>query len=171
MRSLAILMVLFAAGCGAGRGAAATPKATGSERGAAVVALVQRAALAVCRCADGMCADAAVQRLGLALRGRDDVMLTTSEHSAMVHAVARLDTCRARLVSRGEQAARVAERWALETCACPSADCMAVASRRGADELKRYADAEGNDDELRRIIDASRRVRSCLRSAGLTGQR
>jgi hypothetical protein len=98
-------------------------------------------------------------------------MLTTTEQSAMMHAVARIDKCRARLFGRGEQAARVAERWAEETCACSDAACAELASRRGADELRRYGDAEGNDDEVRRIIVASRQVKSCMREFGLTGKR
>jgi len=184
MRSLAILALLLAAGsgaCGGGATKAATPdtggsyanraRESGSERGARVVAAVRRAADDVCRCGDGVCADAVVQQLGRAIHGQDDVMLTTTEQSAMMHAVARIDKCRARLFGRGEQAARVAERWAEETCACADAGCAELAARRGAEELRRYGDAEGNDDELRRILVASRQVKSCMREFGLTGQR
>jgi hypothetical protein len=186
MRSLAILALLLAAGSGAcGGGAAGTkattratggsyanrPRETGSEQGARVVAAVRRAADDVCRCGDGLCADAVVQRLGRAIHGQDDVMLTTTEQSAMMHAVARIDRCRARLFGRGEQAARVAERWAEETCSCADAGCAELAARRGAEELRRYGDAEGNDDEVRRIVVASRQVKSCMREFGLTGQR
>ena len=185
MRSLAIVALLLAAGsggCGGGGGANAArretggsyanrARASGTEQGARVVAAVRRAADDVCRCGDGMCADAVVQRLGRAIKGKDDVMLSTTEQSAMVHAVARIDKCRARLFGRGEQAARVAERWAEETCSCPDAGCAELAARRGADELKRYGDAEGNDDEVRRIVVASRQVKSCMRELGLTGQR
>jgi hypothetical protein len=186
MRSLVIVALMFAAGsgaCGSGgaAGAHATTRETGgsyanrarpatSERGARVIAAVQRAADDVCRCGDGLCADAVVQKLGRAIHGQDDVMLTTSEQSAMMHAVARIDKCRARLFGRGEQAARVAERWAEETCACADAGCAELAARRGADELRRYGDAEGNDDEVRRIVIASRQVKSCMRQFGLTGQ-
>jgi hypothetical protein len=161
MRSLAIVFLLVAGACG-GAASATKPRPAGSERGAQVVAVVERAADRVCRCKSGACADAAVARMGAGLQAREDTMLTVGEQSAMVHAVARLDRCRGRLIRRGEQAARVAERWADETCACADDACRELASRRGADELRRYGDAQATDDEVRRIVVASRRVRRCL---------
>jgi hypothetical protein len=162
MRSLAILLVLVAGGC------SSQARPAPGNQGGRVIAAIERAARDVCRCRDGLCADAVVQQLGTQL-GTTDAMLTTGEQSAMVHAVARLDRCRARLIRRGEQAARVAERWADETCNCPDADCMTVVARRGADELRRYSDVEPSDEDVRRIVLASRRVKSCLHSAGLVG--
>ncbi len=85
--------------------------------------------------------------------------------------VARLQLRRALFVSAGEQAARVAERWAEETCTCSGAECMRVASRRGAAELSRYGDVVPTDAEVQRIVVASRRVRACLQNAARTGQR
>ena len=162
MRSLAIVFLLVAGACG-GAATGARPRApAGSERGAQVVAVVERTAETVCHCRSGACADAAVARMGAGLRVHEDTMLTVGEQTAMVHAVARLDRCRGRLIPRGEQAARVAERWADETCACADDTCRELASRRGAAELRRYGDAEATDDEVRRIVVASRRVRRCL---------
>jgi hypothetical protein len=170
MRSLAILLVLVAGGCG-GSAAKTRAEGPGVAPARAIVAEVEETAHAVCGCRDGHCADAAVRRLSASLSRRAEVTLSIGEQWAVEQAVARLDHCRARLVSQGEQAARVAERWAHETCACLDAHCMAAAAERGAQELRRYGQAEANDAEVQRIVAASRRVRTCLRSAGITGQR
>ncbi len=87
------------------RGVVCYARQIGVPLGTEVVPFVERAADEVCACSDAACAQAAVERLRVELRTRQDAVFTSVDQVAVDRAGQRMDECGKRLGGGGDEAA------------------------------------------------------------------
>jgi hypothetical protein len=143
------------------RGLVCWSQKTGKPLASEIVAWIADSADTICACVDEACGESHAEELRAKLRSRGDVRATSTQKAALAKGYERINGCRGRFVSEGELAARAAETWANEVCACADAQCALDAMQRGADSLKKYRNASGTRKHADRIVAATGRTREC----------